>query len=60
MGQGSGRGIHAQFSRLDFPRFSGEDSTVWNYKVKQFFQYQGKALDKKLLLPSFHLQEDVM
>jgi hypothetical protein len=45
---------------LDFPRFSGEEPIGWIYKAKQFFQYQGTTTNERVLLASFHLQDDAL
>ena len=63
-GEGS-RGIHhgrlqTRFSRLDFPRFDEDNPTGWIYKVEQFFHYQRTNDNEKVLLASFHLQDDAL
>ena len=59
-GEGSTGGIQSQFSRLDFPRFNGEDLTGWIYKVEQFFHHQRTAAKERVVLASFHLQDDAL
>ena len=53
-------GIQGRFSRIDFPRFTGEDPTGWIYQAKQFFEYQGTTPPDRILLASFHLQCDAL
>uniref|UniRef100_A0A2N9H8H7 RNA-directed DNA polymerase n=1 Tax=Fagus sylvatica TaxID=28930 RepID=A0A2N9H8H7_FAGSY len=53
-------GVQTRFSRLDFPRFNGDDPTGWIYKADQFFRYQGTIAQEKVLLASFHLQDDAL
>jgi hypothetical protein len=57
---GNNGGLQARVSRLDFPRFDGEDPTGWIYTADQFFQYQGTAAREKVLLASFHLKEEAL
>uniref|UniRef100_A0A2N9FZS8 Reverse transcriptase n=1 Tax=Fagus sylvatica TaxID=28930 RepID=A0A2N9FZS8_FAGSY len=57
---GPNGGVQARFSRLDFPRFNGEDPTGWIYKADQFFRYQGTAEAERILLASFHLQDEAL
>lgn len=52
--------IQTRFSRLDFPRFDGENPTGWIYKAEQFFHYQKTDANEKVLLASFHLQEEAL
>lgn len=52
--------LQTRFSRLDFPRFDGENPTGWIYKAEQFFHYQRTKPNEKVLLASFHLQDDVL
>ena len=58
--RGPTRGIQTQFSRLDFPHFNGEDPTGWIYKAEQFFHYQRTTAEEKVVLASFHLQDDAL
>ena len=52
--------IQTRFSYLDFPRFDGENPCGWIYKAEQFFLYQKTDASKKVLLASFHLQEEAL
>ncbi|XP_031254518.1 uncharacterized protein LOC116112528 [Pistacia vera] len=42
--------------KLDFPRFAGEDPTVWLDRAKQYFSTQEIQGKKKVVLASFHLE----
>ena len=53
-------GLQTRFSRLDFPRFNGENPTGWIYKAEQFFHYKKTEANEKVLLASFHLQDDAL
>jgi hypothetical protein len=53
-------GIQPRFSWLDFPRFNGDDPMGGIYKADQFFRYQGTIAQEKVLLASFHLQDDAL
>ena len=59
-GNSQGGGVQTRFSRLEFPCFNGENLTGWIYKVEQFFRYQGTAPNEKVVLASFHLQDDAL
>ena len=59
-GNSQGGGVQTRFSRLEFPYFNGENLTGWIYKAKQFFRYQGTAPNEKVVLASFHLQDDAL
>ncbi|PHT86779.1 hypothetical protein T459_08885 [Capsicum annuum] len=37
----------ARYSKLDFPRFSGEDVSSWLFRVEQFFGFKEIAVDQK-------------
>ena len=52
--------LQTRFSRLDFPRFDGENPTGWIYKAEQFFHYQRTEPNEKVLLASFHLQDEAL
>ncbi|KAG6695507.1 hypothetical protein I3842_09G101100 [Carya illinoinensis] len=42
--------------KLDFPRFAGEDPTVWLDRVKQYFATQEIQGKKKVTLAAYHLE----
>ena len=56
---GAGGSVQTRFSRIDFPHFSGEDPTGI-YKAEKFFQYQCTATNERVVLASFHLQDDAL
>ena len=45
-----------QLATLKFPKFAGEDPTVWCTRVQQFFDYQLTSNSRKVPLVSFHLE----
>lgn len=53
-------GIQTRFPHLDFPHFNREDPTGWIYKVEQFFHYQRTAREERVVLASFHLQDEAL
>ena len=62
-GEGNGGptgGIQTRISWLDFPHFNWEDPTEWIYKAEQFFHYQRTAREERVVLASFHLQDDAL
>ena len=46
--------------KLDFPRFSGEDPTSWMYKAKQYFGYYQTPTAKRLMVASFHMEQEAL
>ena len=57
---GVGGSVQTCFSWIDFPHFSGEDPTGWIYKAEKFFRYQHTAANERVVLASFHLQDDAL
>ena len=57
---GAGGSVQTRFSQIDFPHFSGEDPTRWIYKVEKLFRYQHTATNERVVLASFHLQDDAL
>ena len=43
-------------TKLDFPKYSGDDRTIWLDRVMQYFDYQGTFEDRKVTLAAFHLE----
>ena len=43
-------------TKLDFPKYLGDDSTVWLNRILQYFDYQGTSKDCKVTLATFHLE----
>ncbi|GJX87224.1 retrotransposable element Tf2 [Tanacetum coccineum] len=57
-GEGTSRGNQPQFTRmtkLEFPKFGGEDVRGWLYKCEQFFEIDHVADHHKVQLASLHL-----
>ena len=46
--------------KLDFPRFSGEDPASWMYKAKQYFGYYQTPTAKRLMVASFHMEQEAL
>ena len=44
------------YTKMDFPRYSGTDTTEWLNRVSQFFKYQSTPVDQRVTLASFHLE----
>uniref|UniRef100_A0A2N9E120 Retrotransposon gag domain-containing protein n=1 Tax=Fagus sylvatica TaxID=28930 RepID=A0A2N9E120_FAGSY len=56
---GNNKARETRFSQLDFPHFKGDsDPTEWIYKAEIFFKLPGTPTNEKVLLASFHLQDD--
>ncbi|KAK8951688.1 hypothetical protein KSP39_PZI004152 [Platanthera zijinensis] len=45
-----------RFSRLDFPRFSGDEVLDWIYRCEQFFDLDGTTEDQKVRVASAHVE----
>lgn len=51
----TGHAIQSQITRIDFPKYSGEEEpSEWVFNTEQFFHYHHTP-DEKVLLASFHL-----
>ena len=46
--------------RLEFPRFHEEDPTCWVYKANQFFSYHNTRGHQKVMMASYHLDEEAL
>jgi hypothetical protein len=44
----------SKLTKLEFPRYFGDDPTEWFNRVEQFFEYQGTMAAQKVSLASFH------
>ena len=44
--------------RLEFPRFHGKDPTCLVYKANQFFSYHNTPAHQKVMMASYHLDEE--
>ncbi|KAL4622255.1 hypothetical protein ACB092_06G284100 [Castanea dentata] len=47
--------LFARSVKLDFPRFSGDDSASWVYKANQYFGYYQTPVTGKLLIALLHM-----
>ena len=47
-------------SKLDFPRFNGDDPTRWIYKAGQYFNLHRTFVVNKVPLASFHLEQEAL
>ena len=45
-----------QPTKLDFPRYSSDDPTIWLDQVVQYFDYQRTPNEKKVTLANFCLK----
>ncbi|KAM3327999.1 hypothetical protein P3S68_033461 [Capsicum galapagoense] len=50
----------AHYSKLDFPRFSGEDVCSWLFRLEQFFEFEEIAVDQKLGMTTIHLEGEAI
>ena len=46
--------------KLEFPRFRGENPLGWIYKANQFFQLYGTPPNQKILLASYHMEDEAL
>lgn len=46
--------------KLDFPRFCGEEPASWIYKANQYFKYYRIPEQEKLMMASFHTDEEAL
>lgn len=49
-------GIGTRYTRLDFPRFNGEDPTGWLYKCERFFDFNSVEAIHWVKLAVLHLE----
>ncbi|GJV76968.1 retrotransposon-related protein [Tanacetum coccineum] len=59
-GEGTSRGTQPQFTRMtkiEFPKFGGEDVRGWLYKCEQFFEIDQVSDSHKVQLASIHLYD---
>ncbi|KAA8544346.1 hypothetical protein F0562_022386 [Nyssa sinensis] len=47
---------HSRFTKMDFPKFSGDDLTEWINRAFQYFEFQETVEEQKVALASFHLE----
>ncbi|GKF93223.1 gypsy/ty3 retroelement polyprotein [Tanacetum coccineum] len=48
---------YSRVTKIEFPRFRGEDVRGWLFKCEQFFKVDGVAEDQKVNLISIHLHD---
>jgi hypothetical protein len=46
------------FTKLEFPRYSGDDLNVWLNWVVQYFEYKQIPEEQKVSLAAFHLENE--
>ncbi|XP_020582663.1 uncharacterized protein LOC110026161 [Phalaenopsis equestris] len=55
-----GCSLAPKITKLDFPRYNGmDDPTGWICRVEQFFEFQSTEEAEKLLMASYHLDDNV-
>jgi hypothetical protein len=48
----------SNFTKLEFPRYSGDDPNVWLNWVVQYFNYKQILEEQKISLTAFHLESE--
>ncbi|GKC32852.1 gypsy/ty3 retroelement polyprotein [Tanacetum coccineum] len=56
-GEGSSNSRFSRMSKLEFPKFSGENVKGWMFKVKQFFTIDNVHDEDKVKIVSIHLHD---
>ena len=51
---------YAKTVKLDFPHFSSDDPASWVYKANQYFGYYKIPAMKKLMVASFHMDQEAL
>jgi TolA-binding protein len=46
------------YTKLEFPRYSGDDPNVWLNRVVQYFDYKQIPEEQKVSLAAFHLESE--
>ena len=46
--------------KLDVPRFDGQNTLGWIFKISQFFDYQGIPDHERLMVVSFYMDGPVL
>ncbi|KAK8487494.1 hypothetical protein V6N11_070909 [Hibiscus sabdariffa] len=55
--RGSGRSLFFSHpTKLEFPRYAGDDHTEWFTRIDQFFEFHGTMDSEKIHLASFHIE----
>ena len=52
---GNSNQFYSRLSRIEFPRFEGEDVLVWIYKSEQFFKVDNIVENVRVKVVSIHL-----
>jgi hypothetical protein len=55
-GETGRQAVVPHYTKMDFPRYQGDDPTEWLNRVVQFFDYHGTLPKQKVVLASFHLE----
>jgi len=53
---GSQYRANTRYSRIDFPKFSGEDLRGWVYRCEQFFEYEDTTEESKVKVVAIYLE----
>lgn len=48
--------LPTRITKLEFPRFAGDDPTEWYNRVSQYFEYQETMDEHKVTLAAYHLE----
>ncbi|XP_071704201.1 uncharacterized protein [Rutidosis leptorrhynchoides] len=61
-GEGTGRNAshYTRSTKLEFPKFNGDDVRGWLYKSQQFFSVDRIEEDEKVRISSIHLQDKAL
>ena len=51
---------YGRMSKIEFPRFSGEDVKGWLFRCKQFFKIEGILDEMKIEIASMHLYDKAL
>ncbi|VFQ62981.1 unnamed protein product [Cuscuta campestris] len=53
---------HRRFpkSKVEFPKFSGEDPQGWVLKAEKYFRYYGTSEEDKVEIAAMHLERDTL
>ncbi|KAM0057105.1 hypothetical protein Hdeb2414_s0005g00154321 [Helianthus debilis subsp. tardiflorus] len=57
---GEGFNFAARLTKIEFPRFKGDDLTSWLFKVEQFFQLDRVSDATKVRLAAIHFVEKAL
>lgn len=56
--EGSYHANYTRFTKMDFPKFSGDDPTEWLNRASQYFDFQEIGEEKRVALASFPLERE--